>query len=71
MANTMKENNGILTYGYQYNEWVTIWTDENGLRNYKQFDTQEEAMKFFGNVNCPVAVMTTSFYNHCIRNGVN
>lgn len=65
MVNQKKENNGILTYSYRHNEWVVLYNDMDGFRCYKQFDTKEEAIKFFGSVTFPVSIMTTGFYNHC------
>ena len=49
-------------YGYQHNEWLAVYTDENGDRQIMPFDTFQQAVDFLSCCSCKVGVMTTAFY---------
>lgn len=49
-------------YGYRHNEWLAVYTDENGDRQIEPFDTFEQAVNFLCVCHCKVGVMTTTFY---------
>ena len=49
-------------YGYRHNEWLAVYTDENGDRQIMPFDTFEQAVDFLSCCSCKVGVMTTAFY---------
>ena len=49
-------------YDYRHNEFLAVYTDENGDRQIMPFDTFEQAVDFLSCCSCKVGVMTTSFY---------
>ena len=49
-------------YGYRHNEFLAVYTDENGDRQIMPFDTFEQAVDFLSCCSCKVGVMTTAFY---------
>ena len=53
-------------YGYRHNEFLAVYTDENGDRQIMPFDTFEQAVDFLSCCSCKVGVMTTTFYVNCV-----
>lgn len=49
-------------YDYRHNEFLAVYTDENGDRQIMPFDTFEQAVDFLSCCSCKVGVMTTAFY---------
>lgn len=57
----------MIKYGYRKNEYVAVYVDECGDRQVIPFDTYEQATEFLSSVVCKIGVMTTSFYEHYVK----